>query len=205
RAVVRRRSEREPVLREADAPGVVVRVAEELELRAVGLESEEPRRETVRLAPRLAGEARVADHRPHPIVEAPAQVARPRVRVDRAPAMVAHDSLVFAIVAVRVAKEARPRRGVDDDAVAIGEEARRDAQVLGESRELVRAAVVVGVLDDADAVAALGLRSELVWIVDRLGDPKPATRVPIHADRLADLGLRDEERHLESVRDDEVL
>src|SRR5690606_29578745 len=76
---------------------------------------------------------------------------------------------------------------------------------LGESRELVRAAVAIGVLDDADAVAALGLRSELVWIVDRLGDPKPATRVPIHADRLADLGLRDEERHLESVRDDEVL
>ena len=40
----------QPFLAEADAPGVVVRAAEELELRAVGLEPEEALAEVVPLA-----------------------------------------------------------------------------------------------------------------------------------------------------------
>jgi len=66
-----------------DAPGVVVRAAEELQLRAVGLEPEEPLVEVWPLAADLAVEAGVADDRIDPVVQPVAQVRRPGVCVAR--------------------------------------------------------------------------------------------------------------------------
>ena len=94
---------------------------------------------------------------------------------------------------------------VDDQAAVDVEEARRDAQVVGEEGVLVGLAVAVGVLDDRDPVAAHPLRLHLVGVVDRLGDVEPAEVVPGHRDRLEDLRLGDEEFRLEPAGKGEVL
>src|SRR5206468_9098541 len=59
RAAVGGRAEEQALLADADAPRVVVGAAEELQLRAVGLEPEEALAEVVPLAADLAGEAGV--------------------------------------------------------------------------------------------------------------------------------------------------
>ena len=78
RAAVGGRAEEQALLADADAPRVVVRAAEELELRAVGLEPEEALAEVVPLAADLAVEAGVADDRVDPVVEPVPQVATAR-------------------------------------------------------------------------------------------------------------------------------
>src|SRR5437660_12508439 len=86
RVAVGGRAEQEALLAEAHAPGVVVGAAQELELGPVRPEAEETLLEAVLLAADCAAEARVADHAVDPVVRAPPQVARPRVRVVREPA-----------------------------------------------------------------------------------------------------------------------
>ena len=200
RAAVGGRAEEQALLADADAPRVVVRAAEELQLRAVGLEPEEALAEVVPLAADLAGEAGVADDRVDPVVEPVPQVRRPGVGVARAEPGEERLALVGLAVAVGVLQEEHVRGLRHDQAAVDVAEARRDAQILGEDGLLVGLAVAVGVLDDRDPVAALALRLHLVRVVDRLGDVEAAEVVPGHRDRLADLRLGDEQLGLEPRR-----
>src|SRR5262249_44872861 len=152
---------------QAHAPGVVVGAAEELEFRSVGLETVKAHLELVVLLADLALESGIADDAPEPVVQAPAQVARPGVRVAGAPAAEEHLAYVGLVVAPGGLEEQRVRRLVHDDA-AVGEgEAGGDAQLVGEDGELVRPAGALGVFKDDDAVAALTLRLQLVGVVER--------------------------------------
>ena len=205
RAAVGGRAEEQALLADADAPRVVVRAAEELQLRAVGLEPEEALAEVVPLAADLADEAGVADDRVDPVVQPVPQVRRPGVGVARAEPGEERLALVGLAVAVGVLQEEHVRGLRDDQAAVDVAEARRDAQVLGEDGLLVGLAVAVGVLDDRDPVAALALRLHLVRVVDRLGDVQAAEVVPGHRDRLADLRLGDEQLGLEPLGHREVL
>ena len=92
------------------------------------------------------------------------------------------------------------RRRRHDDA-AVGErQAGRDVEVLGEHRELVGAAVAVGVLEDLDAVVAGLAVQHVVRIVDRLDHPQPAALVEGERDRLDDVRLAREQLELELGR-----
>ena len=205
RAAVGGRAEEEALLADADAPRVVVRAAEELQLRAVRLEPEEPLAEAVPLAADLAAEAGVADDRVDPVIQPVAEVRRAGVGVVRAEAGEEDLPLVGLAVAVGVLEEEHVGGLRHDQAAVDVAEARRDAQVVGEERDLVGLAVAVGVLDDRDPVAPLALRLHLVGVVDRLGDVQPAEVVPGHRDRLVDLRLGDEQLRLEPGRQGEVL
>src|SRR5262249_20187689 len=76
RGGVARRAEQLTVLAEADAPAVVARAAQDLELRPVRPEAIEALTKAVRLPADGAVEAAVADHAVEPVVEAVREVAR---------------------------------------------------------------------------------------------------------------------------------
>src|SRR5207253_647836 len=71
---------------------------------------------------------------------------------------------------------------------------------------LIRPAVAVGVFANADFVAALADRLQLVRIVVGLANPKTAALVPGHVDRLAlKLWFGDEQFDLEAYGRDKML
>src|SRR4030095_3186158 len=94
---------------EALSPGVVGKLMEKLERRAVGFESIGAHCEVEQLASDRAFESRVADAAVQPIVVAVVKVARLRVSVANAPAF--HDDLTYVgfVVAVRVLEEEATR------------------------------------------------------------------------------------------------
>jgi hypothetical protein len=84
-------------------------------------------------------------------------------------------------------------------------EARRDAELIAEDRELVRATVAVGVFANLQTIAALTGGLQVVRIIDRLRDPQPTALVPREPDRLDDVRLGREEAHVEVRQRDEML
>ena len=118
------RAEDEALFRETKTPGVVVRAAEELELRAVGEKAEEAGPEANRLAADRAVEAGIADHPVHPAIKTPGEVAGAGVGVARAPAGEEDLALLADAVAIGVGKEEHRGGLSDDPAIAVVEEAR---------------------------------------------------------------------------------
>src|SRR5207244_4344251 len=104
-----------------------------------------------------AVEAGIAAHAVDPIVEAPAQVARPGVGVAGVPAGEKNLALVANVVAFGGAKKQRVRGLHHDDAVLVEREARRNAELVGKDGEFVGHAVAVGVFADDDAIATLAV------------------------------------------------
>ena len=98
------------------------------------------------------------------------------------------------------------RRLIDDDAALVKHEARRQAQLVGEDRELVRPARAPGILADDDLIVPLAFGLLIVWVVHGYGSPQPSAFVPVHGDRFAaEVGLRGKELHFEVHGRDHVL
>ena len=180
------RAEDEALFGETKAPGVVVRAAEELELRAVGKEAEEAGPEAHRLTTDLAIEAGIADHPVHPAVETPGEIAGARVGVAGAPAGEEDLALLTHPVAVGVGKKEHRGGLGDDPAVAVMEEARGNGEPLGDDGARVVNAIGVGIVQADDPVVPLAVSGEddLVGVVDALGDEQPALGVKGHRQRL---------------------
>ena len=92
-----------------------------------------------------------------------------------------------------------------DRSTAIERDRCRNRQPFGEDRELVRLAVVVRVLADANAVATLRWLLQFIRIVERFAKPQSAPLVPVHRQRLADLRISRIQLDRETDRRDEVL
>ena len=180
------RAEDEALFRETKAPGIVVRAAEELELRAIGQEAEEAGPKPDRLTADRAIEAGIADHPVHPAVETPGQVAGAGVGVARAPAGEQDLALLTHPVAVGVGKEEHRGGLGDDPAVAVVEEARGNGKPLGDQGARVVDAIAVAVVQADDPVVPLAVTGEddLVGIVEALGDEQPALGIEGHRQRL---------------------
>lgn len=102
------------------------------------------------------------------------------------------------VIAVGVFEEEGVWGLVDDDA-AVGEgEASGDGEFFGEDDGFVGAAIVVGIFEDADAVAAFAFFFDVIGVVDGFGDPESAAVVPCHTDRFTDEGFGGEELDLEA-------
>ncbi len=86
-------------------------------------------------------------------------------------------------------QEEEPRRLRDDEPAVREDDPGRDVEPLGEDGELVGLAVAVGVLADADAVAADAVFDDFVRVVGGLGEPAAPALVPGHRDRFADVGI----------------
>ena len=174
---------------------------EELQRRTVGLEAECSLRKTHLLPADFAVEAGVADAAVEPVVHAVVEVVRLRMRVADAPAR--HDLLanVGLAVPIGVLEEKQAGRLRNDHAAIREDQARRDVQLVGEHRELVRLAVAVGVLADLDGVIAESRRLDVVRVVTRLADPEAAALVPREGDGLADVRLGREQLQAHVGRD----
>src|SRR5262249_32015425 len=83
--VVRGRGEHFPLFAQPQAPGVIARRSHKFHLRPIGFQAKDTLPELLRAPADLAVEAGVPDRPPQPVVQAPAQVARPGVSVARAP------------------------------------------------------------------------------------------------------------------------
>ena len=186
RVAVGGRAEENPLLTEADTPGVVVGAPQELELRAVRLKSKEALLELQRFAADLTLEARVADHAVDPAVETPGEVARAGVRVVGAPAGEQLGADVGLPVAVGVFEKQRVGGLGDDQASVVGEHARADRERLGEHHASVERAVSIPVVEPHDPVVPFPFPRENdgVGVVDALGDEEPAVVVEGKGQRL---------------------
>ena len=69
------------------------------------------------------------------------------------------------------------------------------------TRELIGAAVAVGVLENADPVVARAPLQRFVWIIHRFGNPHSSALVERERDRLDDIGFGGEETERELGRD----
>ena len=201
-----------PVFVEREAPRVVRRGAQELQLGdlqrtvtgRVGvagfhLEAVVALLEVQPLPVDGAVEPGVPDAAVVPVVEAVPQVARPGVGVVGRPA--GHQDLLHIrlAVAVGVLQKQRVRGLVDNYATVSADDARRDAELVREHGELVGLAVAVGVFEDHDLVAAFARLLHFVRVIGRHRDPQPPAFIPGHRHRLATLevGVRCEQLHLE--------
>ena len=180
------RAEDEALFRETKTPGVVVRAAEELELRAVGEKAEEAGPEANRLAADRAVEAGIADHPVHPAIKTPGEVAGAGVGVARAPAGEEDLALLADAVAIGVGKEEHRGGLGDDPAIPVVEEARGNGKPLGHDHPRVADAIAIGVVQADDPIVPLAVAGEddFVGVVEALGDEQPAARVKGHRQRL---------------------
>src|SRR6185369_14749813 len=138
-----------------EAPGVVVARTDKFQRRAIGLEAKDSLPESDFLPANRAAKSGIPDGAPNPVIETIAQVAGRRMRVPHAPAGEEHLTLVCLVVAVRIL-EKLCFAGMNDNDAAVGEDKTgRDAQLIGENREFVRASVTVGVLADFQAIVPL--------------------------------------------------
>ena len=190
---------------EVDAPGIAGPVGEDLEDvpgrmiapdgrvqgRAIGVGRPG-------LADARVGEDTVAAVKP--AVRAPGEAVERLVGIVLAPA-VEQDlgRSVGPVVAVAVGDEQEMRGRADPDAAETDFQAAHQIEVVGEDLTRVEPAVVVGVLEDEDAVLGLVV-GHASWVGIGFGDPEPAAVVDRHRDRLDDVGLAGEKRHLESRR-----
>src|SRR5688572_3448441 len=94
-----------------------------------------------------------ADRAVDPVVEAPAEAVDAELLVTFEEAAEENLAGVGAAVIVGVAQENNFGRGRDDDAVAPGDEAGGETEVVGEQMGFVVDTVVVGVFEHADAAA----------------------------------------------------
>ena len=96
-------------------------------------------------------------------------------------------------------KEMRRAHRVDAAEAAL--DAGEHLEILGEDGALIETTVVVGVLEDDDAVAELEIETLFaVGVSVVLRDPQTPAFVPAHGDRILDIRLRGEERGLEPGR-----
>src|SRR5436190_817170 len=79
------------------------------------------------------------------------------------------------------------------------------AQMIGEERELVRAAIAIGIFADLDSVVALPWRLHVIRVVNGLSNPKAATFVPGYADWLSNIGFGRKKAHGKIRMGDEML
>ena len=127
-----------------------------------------------------------------PVVVAVVEVAGLGVGVADAPS--GHDFFLHVrdvvVVGILEKKEARGLR--NDEATLAEDKTRGDVEPLREDRELVGLAIAIGVLADADAVAADAVLGDFVRVVGGLGEPAASALVPGHRDRFADVGVAGE-------------
>ena len=180
------RAEDEALFRETKAPGIVVRAAEELELRAVGKEAEEAGPEAHRLTADLAIETRIADHPVHPAVKTPGEVAGAGVGVAGAPAGEEDLALLTYPVAVGVGKKEHRRGLGHDPSIPVVKKAGGNGKPLGDDGPRVVNAIGVGVVQTNDPVVPLAVSGEddLIGVVEALGNEQPALGIKGHRQRL---------------------
>src|SRR5262245_13104947 len=155
RVAVGGRTEQIALLVETNAPGVVACTPQELEFRAVRLEAVEALAKSVLLLADGAVEARVTDDAVDPVVQAVLQVTRAGMRVAGVPAAEENLALISHVVAVGVSEEQRVRRLVNDHPAAGEDQARGNAQLVGEDRNPVGLALALGIFQYQDAIATL--------------------------------------------------
>ena len=148
----------------------------------------------------------VALHRVVPVVETVLEVADFAVRVPHIPTGNEHLLEIGLAVSIGILEIDRLGPILHDRAATIERDGGRDTELVGEDGELVGDPISVGVFTDANAVAAFALRLEFVRVIQRLANPKAASLVPVHGDRLAfEVLFRSEELHFKTDRRDEVL
>ena len=205
RIAVRRRAKDEIILGNAQAPRIVVAGTDELQLRAVGLETKDALPEPNFIPADGPAKTRIAHRAPNPIVETVTQIACGGMCVAHAPAGKEHTPFVRLVIAVGVLEEFR-LSGVNDDDTAVGEnKSGRDAQFVGENREFVGAPVAVGVLANLDSIMPLAGRLEVVWIIHRLRDPEATAFIPREPDGFHDVRLGCKQAHLEPGQSDQMF
>ena len=151
------------------------------------------------------GLARLADQRRRrdaiaavePTVRSPDQAVHDVVLSLERPAV--EDRLLRPLGSVRVAggNEHQPRRRAEPDTAKAQLEARQVGRVVAEDLALVKVPRIFAVAEDQHAIVPLG-RPVRVRIA--LGDPQPAAIVGREADRLRDVRLAREERHMKAIR-----
>ena len=97
--------------------------------------------------------------------------------------------MVGLAVAVAVLGIEDIRGAGDQDAVAPGHHAGREAEAVEEGRLLVVAAVAVGVFQEPDDAAGLALAVDAQRVVAHLDDPELAVGPPLEGDRVLDQRL----------------
>ena len=197
RLAVGGRSEHVEVFGEAEAPGVVGRLAEEIELRTVRQEAEHPGVEFHRHPADRALEARVTEGCVDPAVEAVAQVRNPGMGVVGLESLEQHRPFVRHVVAIRVLEEKHPLSLAHDRPAIHTHHRSRQAQPVGEDRELVGLAVAVAIPANLHPVA---LRATVVRVVHRLDHPQPVLFIPSDRDRVHHVRFRREQRKFETRR-----
>ena len=105
---------------------------------------------------------------------------------------------------VRVLQEEDVRCLTEEHAAVPEQNARRQTKAVSEDRDLVRAPVAVGVLENLDAVAALLARFRAERILVKLDHPQPPALVPRHRDGVHDLRLAGEEADFKPRRQREL-
>ena len=174
------------VVAEPVAP--VVAAAPVLGLAGLGLERESVGPET-KVAPtnvhRQAGAGRgdnpaaVAVGAVHPVVESVLKAVHPVLLVALAKAAEEHAGFVGLAVAVCVACKQDVRSGADEDAVAPRHHAVGERKAIEKNGGVVVPAVIITILQPADAPPVLPIAVKAKRIVGHLGDPQPPTRIPL--------------------------
>ena len=131
-----------------------------------------------------------------PAVRTPHEAVERLVRVMEAPSVEEHDRRAGLVVGV-LGDEEEFRRRADPHAAVADFDARDEVESVLEDRDLRERTVLLHVLEDEDAIVALPVRT-LLRIGHALHDPETAALVEAHRDRLDDLRLGRDERHLEA-------
>src|SRR2546421_10972275 len=95
---------------------------------------------------------------------------------------------------------------MDHDDAAVGEnEPGRDAEMIGEDRELIGAPVAVRIFTNLNSIVAMAWRLHFIWVIKCLSYPKPAAFIPSHANGFSDLWFGGKKAHSEARLGDEML
>ncbi len=95
-------------------------------------------------------------HAPNPVVGTVLEIAHTAVSVTHGPTRYQRLTDIRAVVTVGIFQIDSRLPVLDDDAPAVVDQRRRDAQVFGKDRKFISLPVIVGVLADLDPVASLG-------------------------------------------------
>ena len=122
-----------------------------------------------------------------PAVWPPGQRVRQFVGIVSAPAGEEDFGLVGFQIAIGVLQEEQIRRVTDPDPAVSDVDPRRDVEPLGKDRDLIDLAVLIGVFQDLDPVAARPGLAARVFKAFR--HPEPTLLVDAHGDGIHDLWL----------------
>ena len=202
--VVRGRAEDVPRFVEAESPRVVVKLIEEFHFRSIGAKAENAGAKLEVFPSDIAFETGISDRAIDPVVESVTEVGRSGVRVADSPTGEEDFFPVGFVVAVLVFQKQKVRGLGHDDAVVPESERGRNIEAFGKDSDFVGFAVSIGVLENLDGVVA-GAVANVIWIINRLGDPEAAAFVPGEIDRIHDHGIGREEFESEVRRSPGVV